>query len=118
MLEIDGRNETEDKLIGRKETHTHTKAHTHQKATGTQQQPHTQKQNLFLFSTLTSNFCCWVLELLNMHISFHCGRRGNMFTPLKNVARWRECVEIMEDVYLKISAYERVTLSGSQSAGN
>lgn len=41
-----------------------------------------------------------------------------MFMPRKNVARWRECVEIMEDVYLKISAYGKVTLSGSQSAGN
>ena len=59
-----------------------------------------------------------MLELLNMHITFHCGRKENLFMPLKNVARWGEYIEIMEDVYLEVSACETMTLSSSQSGGN
>lgn len=52
-----------------------------------------------------------------MHISFHPGKKGNMSMPLKNLAKWRECVEIMKEVHVQVSSYGTVT-SGPQSVAH
>lgn len=40
-----------------------------------------------------------------MHMSFHRRKKGNLSVALKNAARWRECVEVMKEVYLEVSVY-------------